>query len=197
MKHYNIINALEVNCPFTSILKDFEDPSAPAPRRRRELAYIRADYDGCRWWNTVWPIHDELAVPEMRREVDGLYELLISEDAFSDLNRLRGFCECFPQARTRSDDPDAYDFYLEGEFCWYWLHCITRSKDYNLYLHAFAKEPDPVMQPYFAYLDKNPALKEAELIRSFPKLTEDQAFAIRWRWQKRFKLPTENKEDAP
>ena len=34
---------------------------------------------------------------------------------------------------------DEFNFYLEGETCDFWVRLITREKDYNLYLNAYAK----------------------------------------------------------
>lgn len=35
-----------------------------------------------------------------------------------------------------------YSFFPEGASCDFWIRLITRERDYNLYLHAFAKEED-------------------------------------------------------
>lgn len=70
-----------------------------------------------------------------------MYDALTSKDAFADLEALRGFCGRFPQALANPEySSDEYNFYLEGTRCLFWLRCITRRGDYNLYLHAFARE---------------------------------------------------------
>lgn len=194
MRHDNIINALEVNCPFPDVFEEKEASEGTGSRYRRKLVHIRADYDGSKWWNTVWPCHDELATPEIRREVDAVYEALISKDAFKDLETLRSFCSEFPQALANESATDEYNFYLESVYCGYWLRCITRDKDYNLYLHAFLL-PDPSRLMYFDCLDKledrqpvwNTPGAIACLQEKFPGLTEDDAIGIVLRWELRFK----------
>lgn len=186
MRHYNIINALEVKCPFPEVFEEKEAPEGYGARYPRKIVHIRADYDGHRWWNTVWPCHDELATAEMRREVDAVYALLTSDKAFADLGALRSFCHEFPQAKPNESSDSEYNFYMEGALCWYWLRCITRSKDYNLYLHAFLKNEDPV-QPYFMFLDGVSKPDLTSLTEAYPDLSEEHASSILWRWTKRFK----------
>lgn len=186
MGQYNIINALEVKCLFPEVFDEIENHGDPIPQYRRKLVHIRADYDGRKWWNTVWPFHDELATPAMRREVDAVFALLTSKEVFADLETLRSFCFDFPQARPSESSGDEYNFYMEGALCWYWLRFITRSKDYNLYLHAFLKNEDP-MQPYFMFLDSVCKADLSSLTTAYPDLSEDRATAILWRWRKRFK----------
>lgn len=64
---------------------------------------------------------------------------LTAQGAFPNLSALTAYCESHPEARVNESRTDEYNFYLDGELCCYWLRCITREKDYNLYLHAFIK----------------------------------------------------------
>lgn len=137
MKYDDILNVLAVECPFTEVFEEGLEVQGFGSRYPRKLVHIRADYDGIKWWNTVWPCHDELATPEIRREVDAVYSALIAKDAFADLNALRSFCARFPKALASETATDEYNFYFKGTYCHYWLRLITRDKDYNLYLHAF------------------------------------------------------------
>lgn len=186
MRHDNIINALEVNCHFPEIFEEKE----PGGQYRNKLVHIRADYDGFKWWNTVWPCHDELATPEIRREVDTVYKALVSKEVFADLETLRSFCSEFPQALANETATDEYNFYLESVHCGYWLRCITRAKDYNLYLHAFLLT-DPARQTYFEFLDELEALHptwdtERSIVllqHKFPELTADDAASFCFRWE--------------
>lgn len=187
MKNFNLINALEVACPFPMAFQEIENPGEAMPRYRRELGYIRADYDGRKWYNTIQKVHENLDTPSMGHEIDAVYNMLISEHIFPDLKALRSFCANFPPACVNQDGD--YDFYLEGDLCWYWLRLTTRDRDYNLYLHAFVKEAEPVMQTYFDFLDKSESASLSAFMGAFPMLTEDQASAVLWRWQKRFKAP--------
>lgn len=187
MEKFNLINALEIACPFPTIFQEIENPGEIVPRYRRELGYIRADYDGKMWHSTIHKIHENLDTPSMCHEIDVVYDMLISERIFPNIKALRRFCSNFPLARVNRDGD--YDFYLEGALCWYWLRLITRDRDYNLYLHAFMKEADPVVQTYFDFLDKSENVSLSTFMGAFPMLTEDQAASILWRWQKRFKAP--------
>ncbi|MDD4509365.1 MAG: hypothetical protein PHY23_00370 [Oscillospiraceae bacterium] len=187
----SIIDDLKVTCPFPELLKEDEHSTDLIPQYSRKIVHIRADYDGRKWWNTIHPAHDELATPEIRCEVDAVYAAIVSEDAFADLTRLTAFCTAHPLARTNETAGDEFDFYYEGELCLYWLRCITRFKDYNLYLHAFLKS-DAAYEPYFAFLDD---LRESGktnmygavpyLMRAFPALTEACAKMLLSRWMYR------------
>ena len=139
MSKETILNSLQVNCPFPELLEELEKPGESPPRYRRKIVHIRADYDGHRWWNSIWPAHDELATPEIRREVDCVYAALTAKGAWADLDTLAAFCRKHPAALANRSSTDEFNFYYEGELCGYWLRCITRKKDYNLYLHAFLK----------------------------------------------------------
>lgn len=185
MKDFNMINALETVCPFPTAFQEIENPGKGISRYRRELGYIRAEYDGRKWHNSIHQVHDHLGTLPMCHEIDAVYDTLISEHMFPGLKALRSFCAGFPQARANRDGD--YDFYLEGALCWYWLRLVTRDKDYNLYLHAFLKETEPVAQAYFDFLDESINASLPALMDAFPTLTEDQASAILWRWQKRFR----------
>lgn len=138
MSDGNILNKLQIECPFPEVFADSEkEPDQLYDTYRRKIVHIRADYDGNKWWNTIWPHHDELATPEIRKEVDSVYEALTADGAFNNLFALLSFCKAHPDAMVNSASNDEYNFYFEGELCCYWLRCITRFRDYNLYLHAF------------------------------------------------------------
>jgi len=58
----NILEQLKTECPFPEAFKDMERPGGCCVEvPRRKIGHIRADYNGYRWWNTVWPCHKELA----------------------------------------------------------------------------------------------------------------------------------------
>lgn len=139
MKRQSILDQLKTNCTFEEVFSDIEDAEATPLVYRRKIGHIRADYDKFRWWNTVWPCRRELETPEICREIDGVYEALTGKDAFADLQRLRAFCNQHSAARVHPDSDDEFNFYLESRYCYFWLRCITRERDYNLYLHAFIK----------------------------------------------------------
>ena len=138
MKRASILSELKTQRPY--LLREYGKADGSLVSCKKIL-HIRADYDGYRWWNTIWPCREELATPQVCREADLMYERLTADDAFRDLAALRKFCGKHPEAAVHGCG-DEYNFYFEGERCTYWLRCITRSKDYNLYLHVFAKEDE-------------------------------------------------------
>lgn len=135
-----ILSRLTVECPFPDVFEETEkEQNGICSYPKRKIVHIRADHDTNRWWNTVWPWHDELATPEMKREIDATYEALTSKDALCDLATLTRFCKSHPEACAGASETE-YNFYLEGKLCDYWLRLITRRRDYNIYLSAYAKE---------------------------------------------------------
>lgn len=135
----NILARLTTECPFSEVFQDtekMEDSFSAVPRLK--IGHIRADYNR-QWWNTAWPCHIELATDEAKREIDEVYAALTARDALADLDTLTRFCESHPEACVDSQFRQEYSFYLEGTACHFWIRLITRFRDYNLYLHAFAK----------------------------------------------------------
>lgn len=139
MSKRSILEELETECMFLTILKDRETINGYSVFRRK-IGHIRADYDGYKWWNSVWPCHNELCTTEISQEINSVYERLIAKDAFSTLIVMRNFCYMHPEAIVNEQLKDEYNFYYTGEHCYFWIRCITRSGEYNLYLHAFTKE---------------------------------------------------------
>lgn len=135
MQNTSILHELKVECPFPEVFEDRVSQNGIFEYRRK-IGHIRADYDDYRWWNTIWPLHKELSTPEISKEIDELYMRLISKDAFATLSEMTDFCHDHPQAAV---DRTEYNFYYEGEYCLFWIRCITRKKDYNLYINAFTK----------------------------------------------------------
>lgn len=140
MMKQNILDRLRTECSFSEVFQDTEkaDGSVIAVPRGK-IGHIRADHDGRRWWNTVWPCHPELATPEIAAEIDQVYEALIADDALADFDTLVRFCHDHPEARVRPTEDQEYNFYLEGTLCDFWIRLITRWRDYNMYLNAFIK----------------------------------------------------------
>ena len=61
-------------CPFPQVF-DNKD-KAKDNRPESELAYFRCDYDGYRWWNTVWPVNKALETDDLIDEMDAVYDAL-------------------------------------------------------------------------------------------------------------------------
>ncbi len=139
--HSGILGRLKTVCLFPEVFEDLEPAGSPYGEvPRRKIGHIRADYDGYRWWSTAWPLHGNLAKAEVTAEIDRTYEALTAKDALADLDTLRRFCWSHPEAQCSPNADDEFNFYLMGERCDFWVRLITREKDYNMYLHAYAKE---------------------------------------------------------
>lgn len=66
-----ILDQLKTECSFPEVFQDTEKPEGSfisVPRRK--IGHIRADHDGHRWWNTVWPCHQDLVTQEISAEID-------------------------------------------------------------------------------------------------------------------------------
>ena len=135
-----ILGKLKTVCPFPEVFEDIDDvDSLNRGVPRREIGHIRADYNNYRWWNTVWPAHEDLATAEIKAEIDRTYEALTANNALYDLNVLRRFCWLHPEAQASPKADDEFSFYLVGETCDFRVQFITRDLDYNMYLTAYAK----------------------------------------------------------
>ncbi len=138
-----ILGRLKTMCPFPEVFEDLDDADGPSKGEpRRKICHIRADYDDYRWWNTVQNANWDMGTPKMADEIDRTYAELTAYDALRDLNALRQFCWCHPEAKVGAGLADGFNFYLEGKTCDFWVRLITRDKDYNMYLHAYAKAED-------------------------------------------------------
>lgn len=136
----NILELLKTKCHFSQVFEEKDCPEGcwdDIPCKK--IGHIRADHDGYRWWNTVWPGHTELATKEISAEIDRVYVALTAEDALKDLPTLARFCQAHPEACEDRQFQDSYNFFLDGEYCDFWIRLITRERDYNLYLNAFIK----------------------------------------------------------
>ena len=137
----NILNQLKTECSFSEVFEDterMEGSFLDVPRRK--IGHIRADHDGHRWWSTAWPTHRELCTGEISAEIDRVYNALTARDALADFDTLVQFCHAHPDACVYPTEDQEYNFYLEGERCNFWIRLITRWRDYNMYLNAFAKD---------------------------------------------------------
>lgn len=139
--HDGILGQLKTVCFFQKAFDDLDDTDGPGKGDpRRKIGHIRADYDNYRWWNTAWASHWDLATPEVKAEMDRIYKALTANDALHNLNVLRRFCWSHPEAQAGPDADEEFNFYLVGETCDFWVRLITREKDYNMYLNAYAKD---------------------------------------------------------
>lgn len=187
----DILSELKTQCSFDEVFKDCDPPMSGQilTYPRKKIGHIRADHNGYRWHNTVWPHKDYLATKEMKREVDETYQALIGINALSDFEALRNFCCQHPEACVGNDQTE-YNFYYEGKLCYYWLRLITRYKDYNLYLSFYTKNSqEDSRRQYFSYLEKLRDSGETNMYgaapyleRKFPELDKKRAEEILIAW---------------
>lgn len=165
----NILSELLIGCPFQAVLEDTEAVDGctfPVPKLK--IGHIRADHDGWRWYNTVWPCHKELATEEVCAEIDRVYDELTAADTLKDLPSLRSFCSGHMEACVDLEFGDEFNFYYVGRFCDFWIRLITRKGDYNLYLNAYVKGNEH--QKYFNYLEQLRQSGETNMYGAVPYL---------------------------
>ena len=121
------VSGLSRYCSFT----DAWDRRDGNGRPSAEMGYTRSDYNGRKWWTTPHPINKGLATPERAREIDEITEAMTQ--AFPDLEALGEFCVLFAEDLRRDEE---YNLYYKGKYSNYWIRCIIRERDYNLYIHS-------------------------------------------------------------
>ena len=127
----DLTEKLKKECPFPSVWEHKGENGRPVS----ELGYFRADYDGYKWWNTVWPVNKELETPELVKEFDALLDSFY--ETFPTLSDMTYFCMSRLDPLNRSTE---YDAYLDlGGPGFYRFRMIARKGDYNLYLYCFSK----------------------------------------------------------
>lgn len=136
-----IKDKLLLKCPFVQTMEQMETVDGREIFKLK-IGHMRADYANGRWYNTVWPCHEELCTQEVAKEIDWVYDQLIGKQCFPDLMAMKQFCYTHPEAAVGEKDQDEYNFFYVGEHCDFWIRLITRNNDYNLYLSAFAKVPE-------------------------------------------------------
>ena len=180
-------------CEVALITETVEGCSFPEPRRK--IGHIRADYDGWRWYNTVWPCHRVLATQEVCKEIDRVYDALTAPNALKDLTTLRKFCDEHIDACIAKENKDEFSFFYAGELCVFWIRLITRKGDYNMYLNAYTKEEN--YQKYFEFLEKLRQSGETNMYGAVPYLqsefpelrgSQKKANAILIAWIKSFEM---------
>lgn len=121
------VTKLSRYCDFTDAWKD----RTPQGHTVSEMGYTRSDYDGHRWWTSAFPLNSTLSTLERSKEIDSVTDYMIR--CFPTLNDLGMFCELFAEDLRRDNE---YNVYYKGHYANYWMRCIIRNKDYNLYVHA-------------------------------------------------------------
>lgn len=99
-----------------------------------EMGYLRCDHDGCQWWSTAWPVNRALETPELIAELDGVFAGF--RKAFRSREAMARWCREHAQPTS---DPTEFNAWYEGRHGVFWLRMITRTGDYNLYLHGLSR----------------------------------------------------------
>ena len=119
-------------CPFPGLYEiDKSETEAVS------IGYFRADYDGYRWYDTVFPSNRHLVTDELAKEFDKLF--FDTTEKFPTLKALVEFCETnAEQVGERGLDVE-YNLYADGKYGLYWLRVTPRSGDYNLRVRCYSK----------------------------------------------------------
>lgn len=135
--------SLATTCSFKQVWEDKElcpDALSSLPYPVKEIAYIRGDHDGHRWWTTAQPVHPSKMTSDIGKEVDALVgDIIETEPICKGIRGIWEFARPFPEAISKDGSRNRYNFYLEGECANYWVQFLDLPRDYNLYIHIFEK----------------------------------------------------------
>ena len=102
-----------------------------------KIGHIRADNDNYRWWTTYFPADaKDNMTSSIKDEANYLMRIICR--LFPKYNDMVRFCESHSEAKLEQSD-DSYNFYVMGQAANYWIRCITRFRDYNIYINIFDK----------------------------------------------------------
>lgn len=124
-------------CSFEPIFKDKDTDDEKRQSPKREFAYSRSDHDGYRWWTQWFTLRKGLKTPAIVQEIDQFIEALFYLPEMASLRTLSRMCQCHAE---RTSDPTEFNLYCETDLLYIWLRPIIRERDYNLYVHFYAKE---------------------------------------------------------
>lgn len=123
----DFVKNLKRDCDFLDAWKDRSPRGLPVS----EMGYTRSDYDGSRWWTTCFPLNEALKTEQRSKEIDLVTTSM--QAAFPTLSALGLFCELFAEDLRRDNE---YNLYYKGRHANYWIRCVIRKRDYNLYIHS-------------------------------------------------------------
>lgn len=128
--------SLKTECTFSHIYNQTKKiPLSSTPHPVSEIAYSRSDYDGSRWWTTWFDCQEQKPEWEITQEIDGFYNAFFDLPEMTSLDTMRKFC-VFAEPTSC---PTEFNFYAETNRLYIWIRLITRSKDYNVYVHYYQK----------------------------------------------------------
>lgn len=123
-------------CSFPAVFRETKNVDfSAAAHPVSEIAYSRSDYHDGHWWTTWFNCAKPPVSGELASEIDLFQNALLEMDAFKDLSAMREFCK----TAGATQDPTEYNLYSGTEHFHIWLRLITRTNDYNLYVHYYLK----------------------------------------------------------
>lgn len=127
---------LKTSCTFEEVFQHTDTPPMQLPGQPvSEVVYSRSDYDGYRWWTTWHDGPGKTTSPELAKEIDEFQNALFKLPAFKTLDTMRRFCR-YTQATSEATE---FNLYSETDHLYIWIRLITRSRDYNVYVHYYDK----------------------------------------------------------
>lgn len=124
----SFVAALTRDCDFEDAWKDRTPGGLPVSM----MGYSRSDYAEHRWWTSFFLKNDALKSEQRATEIDWVTNSM--QKAFPTLSDLGLFCELFAEDLRRDNE---YNLYYKGKYANYWIRCVIRKRDYNLYIHSF------------------------------------------------------------
>lgn len=129
--------SLQTECTFNHVFEQTKSiPLTSVKHPVSEVVYSRSYYDDRKWWTTWFDCQEEKPSWELTQEIDGFTAGLFSMPEMETLDAMRQFCNHTEATSCNTE----YNLYAETDHFYIWLRLITRSKDYNLYVHYYLKE---------------------------------------------------------
>lgn len=123
-------------CTFKEIFQETHEVAGHTARFPvSEIAYSRSDYDGHKWWSTWFPCRKERPAGHLAKEIDSFHNALFEMPEFESLSSMKQLC----RSAEATADSSEYNLYSGTEHFHIWLRMVTRSGDYNIYVHYFMK----------------------------------------------------------
>ena len=124
-------------CSFPKVFEQTKkEGNSALPYPISEVVYSRSDYDGYRWWSKWFDCQKERPSKILCREIDQFHNALFRMPEFKTLDTMYKLCRCAQPTSSSSE----FNLYSETEHFFIWLRLITRFRDYNLYVHYYAKQ---------------------------------------------------------
>lgn len=102
----------------------------------KKICHLRADFDYC--WHSSWFIGEQhskrtfLEEEEVTKVCDEIVNHLFP-------NGILSIHEFNSEQNVAWNPSGEYNYFFKGFLCNYWIRCITRKSDYNLYIKCYKK----------------------------------------------------------